>query len=99
MTPHPAAAISPGTRCGIADLDPDRARAACRAFGWSDARIAATRFTADAASAIGEDDVDVVVEATGDPAAGIAHARAAFAATQCCRKNVYAGLSVSTVYA
>ncbi|MCY4076652.1 MAG: flagellar biosynthesis protein FlgA, partial [Acidobacteria bacterium] len=29
----------------IADLDPDRARAACRAVGWSDAQIAATRFT------------------------------------------------------
>ena len=64
----------------IADLDLDRARAACRAVGWSDERIAGTRFTADAASAIGEDGVDVVVEATGDPAAGIAHARAAFAA-------------------
>ena len=64
----------------IADLDPARARAACRAVGWSAARIAATRFTAVAVDAIGDDAVDVVVEATGDPAAGIAHARAAFAA-------------------
>ena len=64
----------------IADLDPDRARAACRAVGWSAGRIAGTRFTAEAVDAIGEDAVDVVVEATGDPAAGIAHARAAFAA-------------------
>ena len=64
----------------IADLDPDRARAACRAVGWSAQRIAGTRFTADALEAIGEDGVDVVVEATGDPAPGIAHARAAFAA-------------------
>ena len=64
----------------IADLDPDRARAACRAVGWSDEHIAGTRFTADAADAVGDDAVDVVVEATGDPAAGIAHARAAFAA-------------------
>ena len=64
----------------IADLDPERARAACRAVGWSAARIAGTRFTAVAADAIGDDAVDVVVEATGDPAAGIAHARAAFAA-------------------
>ena len=63
----------------IADLDPDRARAACRAVGWSAERIAGTRFTPDAVEAIREDDaVDVVVEATGDPAAGIAHARAAF---------------------
>ena len=64
----------------IADLDPDRARAACRAVGWSAARIAATRFTPHAVEAIGDDAVDVVVEATGDPAAGIVHARAAFAA-------------------
>ena len=37
----------------IADLDPDRARAACRAVGWSDAQIAATRFTDDAREAVG----------------------------------------------
>ncbi len=64
----------------IADLDPDRARAACRSVGWSDARLAAIRFTDSAADAIAGDGVDVVVEATGDPAAGIAHARAAFEA-------------------
>ena len=64
----------------IADLDPDRARAACRAVGWSAERIAGTRFTADAPDAIADHAVDVVVEATGDPAAGITHARAAFAA-------------------
>ena len=64
----------------IADLDPHQARAACRTVGWSAERIAGTRFTADAVGAIRDDAVDVVVEATGDPAAGIAHARAAFAA-------------------
>ena len=64
----------------IADLDPDRARAACRAVGWSDALLARTRITDDALDAMSAADVDVVVEATGDPAAGIAHARAAFAA-------------------
>ncbi len=64
----------------IADLDPDRARAACRTVGWGGEHIARTRFTADALDAIRADDVDVVVEATGDPAAGIVHARAAFAA-------------------
>ncbi|MCC1481941.1 NAD(P)H-dependent oxidoreductase [Roseibaca sp. Y0-43] len=60
----------------IADLDPDRARAACRNVGWDDARIAATRFTdsgLDAARA----EVDVVIEATGHPEAGITHALAA----------------------
>ena len=66
--------------CVIADLDPDRARAACRAVGWSADRIAGTRFTAEALQAIRDTSVEVVVEATGDPAAGIAHARAAFGA-------------------
>ena len=64
----------------IADLEPDRARAACRTVGWSDARLARTRFTDDAHEAVRTGNVEVVVEATGDPAAGIAHARAAFAA-------------------
>ena len=64
----------------IADLDPDRARAACRAVGWSDEVTARTTFTDDALDVIRADDVDVVVEATGNPAAGITHARAAFAA-------------------
>jgi predicted homoserine dehydrogenase-like protein len=64
----------------IADLNPDRARSACREVGWSDALIADTRFTDDAVDMMGRDDVDVVVEATGVPAAGIRHARAAFAA-------------------
>ena len=43
----------------IADLDPDRARAACGAVGWDAARVARTRFTADAREAIRADDVDV----------------------------------------
>ncbi len=64
----------------IADLSPDRARAACRAVGWSEERIAAARFTDDAATMIGGDDVEVVVEATGHASAGIAHARRAIAA-------------------
>ncbi len=64
----------------IADLSPDRARAACREVGWDEARIAATRFVEDGAALAGRDDVEVVVEATGNPAAGIAHVRAAIAA-------------------
>ncbi len=64
----------------IADLAPDRARAACARVGWDETRIAATRFTDDAAGMIAADDIDVVVEATGHAPAGIAHARAAIAA-------------------
>ncbi len=64
----------------IADLDPDRARATAAAVGWDAARIKATRFTDSGAALIGMEAVEVVVEATGNPAAGIVHARAAIAA-------------------
>jgi predicted homoserine dehydrogenase-like protein len=64
----------------IADLDPERARRACATVGWDAARIARTRFVASGAEACAADDVEVVVEATGSPPAGIAHARAAIAA-------------------
>ncbi len=64
----------------IADLAPERARAACREVGWEEARIAATRFVEDGTALAARDDVEVVVEATGNPTAGITHARAAIAA-------------------
>jgi predicted homoserine dehydrogenase-like protein len=64
----------------IADLDPDRARRACRAVGWGDDLISRTRFVDDAAGAIEARDVDVIIEATGNPVAGVSHARAAFRA-------------------
>ena len=64
----------------IADLSPDRAREACRAVGWSDDRIATTSFTDDGIGAIAKTPAEVVIEATGHPAAGIRHARAAIAA-------------------
>ena len=63
----------------IVDLDPERAREACRIVGWDGTRIAATTFTADGSKAI-SGDVEVIVEATGNPAVGIRHARAAIAA-------------------
>jgi predicted homoserine dehydrogenase-like protein len=64
----------------IADLNPDRARQACKTVGWDEAAIAGTRFFDDAAGAIDADDVDVVIEATGNPVVGVAHARSAFRA-------------------
>lgn len=64
----------------IADLNPDRAKAACCGVGWDDDRLAATAFLDDGAALAARDDVDVVIEATGNPRAGIAHARAAIAA-------------------
>ena len=63
----------------IVDLDPERAREACRTVGWDADRIAATSFVTDGAKAM-SGNVEVVVEATGNPAVGIRHARAAIAA-------------------
>ena len=61
----------------IADLDPERACQACRTVGWDEAQLARTRFVSDGRDACADPKVEVVVEATGNPPAGIAHARAA----------------------
>jgi predicted homoserine dehydrogenase-like protein len=63
----------------IADLDPDRARKACHNVGWDEARIDALQFVDNGLELAASDNVDVVLEVTGSPAAGIAHARTAFA--------------------
>jgi len=70
---------------GIADLDVGRARAAVARVDWPEERFAATSFagamrdgttfiTDDAEALIAADGIDVIVEATGSPAAGIRHA-------------------------
>lgn len=75
---------------GIADLSRDRAVAALAATGWdTDAALARdfdearrtgrTVVTEDAAALIAADGLEVVVDATGSPAAGIRHALAAIA--------------------
>lgn len=69
---------------GIADLDVSRARASCALAGWPDAQFAARTLDAaaadrstflgeDAAELIGHPAVEVVIDATGNPHAGIAH--------------------------
>lgn len=58
----------------IADLDPAQAIVRCREVGWDDTRVLNTDFVDDAEVMIRGDQVDVVVEATGHPAAGIRHA-------------------------
>ncbi|MCK4711897.1 MAG: Gfo/Idh/MocA family oxidoreductase, partial [Marinosulfonomonas sp.] len=63
----------------IADLDVPRARKACKTVGWDGSLTDATRFTDDAASLIADPAVEVVIEATGHPAAGLAHAEMALA--------------------
>jgi predicted homoserine dehydrogenase-like protein len=65
---------TPGVRVvAIADLDPQRARDALRNVGWSDSSIGALRYFEDARRMIEEPDVDILIDATGSPAAGIAH--------------------------
>ena len=74
----------------IADLDPDRARTALAATGWpEEAGRAYPRpvareqhtilLTDDAVELIAADGVEVVIDATGNPPAGLEHARAAIA--------------------
>lgn len=80
---------------GIADLSPDRARAALRNVGWKDeafaartldeaARLGNTAIIDDNMALIASPHVDIVIDATGNPAAGIAHVLA------CCehRKHI-----------
>ena len=64
----------------IADLDPNRARTACRTVGWPPSQVDATVFLTDGIELANRSDVDVVIEATGHPAAGIQHALAAIEA-------------------
>ena len=75
---------------GVADLAPDRARASLERTGWASPRIqarsladagktGATHVTDDALAMIAAAEIDIVIDATGNPAAGIRHALAAFA--------------------
>lgn len=68
------------TVTAIADLSPHNAQKACEHVGWDTSRIDATAFLEDGAALAARDDVDVVIEATGNPLAGISHALAAIAA-------------------
>jgi len=66
----------------IADLAPERAKASLRRTGWSDAQFSAVSFdaalksgatfiTEDTAAAIAHPATEVVIDATGSPAAGV----------------------------
>lgn len=77
---------------GVADLSPDRVRAALQRVGWEAERYSAgswseairngsTFITDDADAMIASDYVDIVIDATGSPAAGIHHA------LLCCRHH------------
>jgi predicted homoserine dehydrogenase-like protein len=69
----------------VADLSPDRARASLARVDWDVPRMSATSLaqaakegstfiTDDASAVIASEFVDMVIDATGSPAAGIAHA-------------------------
>ena len=64
----------------IADINVDAAKHRCRAIGWTEERIRSTRFMENAFALIEEAEIDVVVEATGNPVIGVAHANAAIEA-------------------
>jgi len=83
--------LTPGMHLvGLADLMPARAAERLGEVGWPKEQIAAkslgealnsgkTHVTDDAMSLIGNPDIDVIIEATGDPGAGIAHCQATIA--------------------
>jgi predicted homoserine dehydrogenase-like protein len=73
---------SPLEVSAIADLDVERARRSCAQVGWDPGRIAATAFESNAAALLERADVDVVVEATGNPVVGVEHALACFEAAK-----------------
>ncbi len=58
----------------IVDLQPDKARRACLNTGWSEELLSACLFTDDYTTACAHGEVCVVIEATGDPTAGVVHA-------------------------
>jgi predicted homoserine dehydrogenase-like protein len=70
---------------GVCDLDPGRARSSLAGAGWSDERLSArgpsdairdggTWLTDDARALIASGGAEVLIEATGDPAAAATHA-------------------------
>ena len=61
----------------IADLDPAKAKRSCADVGWPDELISRTEYVDDAMVMMTSGKVDVLVEATGNPAIGVVHARAA----------------------
>ena len=76
---------------GVSDLEPDRAHAALRRTGWSEAQTQAAGLeearasgtvavTADGDSLARSEHVDVLVESTGSPSAAVEHALAAIEA-------------------
>jgi predicted homoserine dehydrogenase-like protein len=77
---------------GIADLQPARVRTSLRSVGWTEERLGAatleqaagngaTAIIEDSQALIASPHIDIIIEATGNPAAGIAHVLA------CCEQG------------
>ena len=70
---------TPGIRLtGIADLSPPNARANLERVGWPAALIAQTPISEDWRKLVSSPQVDIVIEATGNPMAAVDHALEAF---------------------
>jgi predicted homoserine dehydrogenase-like protein len=70
---------TPGIRMvQIADLAPANAKANLERVGWSAAAIAATPIVEDWQKVVSHPDIDIVIEATGNPVAAVEHILAAF---------------------
>ncbi len=70
---------TPGIRLvGIADLAPDNARANLARVGWDAETIRRTPISDDWEKLVAHPEVDIVIEATGNPAAAVEHVLVAF---------------------
>jgi predicted homoserine dehydrogenase-like protein len=70
---------TPGIRLvGIADLAPDNARANLARVGWDAAAIQRTPISDDWEKLVAHPEVDIIIEATGNPPAAVEHALSAF---------------------
>ena len=71
---------TPGIRLvAIADLAPANAKANLARVGWSPAAIAATVIVEDWQKLVSNPEIDIVIEATGNPVAAVEHILGAFA--------------------
>jgi predicted homoserine dehydrogenase-like protein len=70
---------TPGVRLvGIADLQPANAKANLERVGWPAALVQATPISEDWQALVSSPQVDIVIEATGNPIAAVEHALEAF---------------------
>jgi predicted homoserine dehydrogenase-like protein len=70
---------TPGIRLvAIADLAPANAKANLERIGWSPAAISATSISEDWQKLVSNPEIDIIIEATGNPVAAVEHILGAF---------------------